>query len=309
MPYVCAPCWFNSPPGAFADAMPRLSAPRVGSILQKEKIMDMFAVQLAAAVLDDLERVRMANAARYGALTGFTPAGKPWKPDKDGEVRTFGMSPDHADARRFASIVDGLSTLEETAVKALERAMRDHPMGPWVRKQRGLGLKQAGRLLAAVGDPYWRPEIIIYDDDDVETGRRPAGPRTVSALWAYSGLHVNGDGLAVRRKKGVQSNWSTNAKMRAYLCAESCVKQLVQPCHAADFEGRWLAVHYDDCACSPYRVTYDRRKTHTAETQPEWKPIHRHVDALRVASKEILKAMWIEARRLHLELENLPPAP
>jgi hypothetical protein len=267
-------------------------------------LLDPLSVQLAAEILDDLEKVRMANGARYGALTGFTPAGQPWKPDKDEQVRTAGMSPDHPDAVRFLSIYDALGKVEADAVKGLEKAMGAHPLGPWVKAQRGLGFKQAGRLLAAIGDPYWRPEIVKTDEDGAEVSRTPAGPRTVSALWAYSGEHVI-DGAAARRKKGVKSNWSTNAKTRAWLCAESCVKQLVKPCTATDGHVN------GECRCSPFRVKYDTRKAYTQANRLEWTDGHRHVDAMRVTAKEILKELWREARRLHLELdpdliENLP---
>jgi len=276
-------------------------------------LLDPTAVQLAADVLDDLERVRMANAARYGALTGFTPDGKPWKPDKDEVVRSAGMAPDHPAAVRFLSIFDALKTIEADAVKGLEKAMAAHPMGAWVKAQRGLGMKQAGRLLAAIGDPYWR-----FDTD---------APRTVSALWAYSGLHV-ADGKAVKRQKGVKSNWSTNAKTRAYLCAESCLKQLDRACKGggetqADEASTSAAAppqHTDDCRCSPFRVAYDRRRAATAPELRDaagleaWTLGHRHTDAMRYASKEILKAFWIEARRLHVLadpdlLENPPLLP
>src|SRR6188768_116834 len=96
-------------------------------------LLDPLSVQLAAEILDDLEKVRMANGARYGALTGFTPGGQPWKPDKDEQVRTAGMNPDHPDAVRFLSIFDALGKVEADAVKGLEKAMGAHPLGPWVK--------------------------------------------------------------------------------------------------------------------------------------------------------------------------------
>jgi hypothetical protein len=260
-------------------------------------LLDPSAVQLAADVLDDLERVRMANAARYGALTGLTPDGREWKPDKDDKVRIAGMSPDHEACLRFRDIFDALKVIEAAAVKDLEKAMKAHPMGAWVKSQKGLGLKQAGRLLAAIGDPYWRAVLEREQEGGAVADDVPEGPRTVSALWAYSGLHV-ADGAAVRRAKGVKSNWSTNAKTRAYLCAESCVKQLGPACRGGD----GAVEHGDACACSPYRVAYDRRKAITRASHAEdWTDGHRHTDAMRYASKEILKAMWIEARRLHVE--------
>lgn len=275
------------------------------SMIEKHALLlDHDTVRLAADVLDDLEKVRMGNAARYGAMTGLTPDGRPWKPDKDEQVRTLGLPGTHPGVVSLLAVVQGLATLEAGAVKTLEKAMKAHPLGPWVAAQRGLGLKQAGRLFAAIGDPYWRPEVTHKDADDNVLNVVPEGPRTVSALWAYAGEHVL-DGAAVKRRKGVKSNWSTNAKTRAWLCAESCVKQLSAAC-------KERGGHPAECTCSPFRVAYDRRKAHTIANRPQWTDGHRHVDAMRVTAKEILKHLWREARRLHLELdpdliENLPP--
>jgi hypothetical protein len=363
------------------------------------------ALSLAADILDDLERVRTANANRLGALTRDTP-------DKDGLIRGFGLPLDHPDVTRLQALVTTLKCarsspgpdgccLEHDAEKNLTRKLKAHPLGAWIKKTKGIGEKQGARLLAAIGDPYIRPELLNEDG----TVRSPEGPRTVSALWAYCGLHVLpighhtlddqskdvdgasssashqapdaqarnaggppsptghadlgahqlaasgaqlgdtgrgvhdtqlGDaGVAARRRKGQRANWSSNAKMRAYLIAESCVKQLSTDCRdghgtgdtqcsttvAANNPGDRSGPeaqptlvapssgdqHVGDtqmnvvtCACSPYRVVYDRRRAHTAVTRPDWTDGHSHNDALRVASKEILKDLWRAARDWHL---------
>ena len=296
------------------------------------------ALALAADVVDDIERVRIANENRLRQLTRT-------EADSDGEDRGFGLPEDHPDVARVAGIVSALKDIEQDAVRNLQRHMKRHPLWPWSKTQRGVGEKQLARLLAVIGDPYINGST--------------EKPRTVSALWAYSGLHVvpgshstlddqsviaagdeggdldqeHGDTLvsdvwvAARRKKGVRSNWSSKAKMRAYLIAESCVKQLDKACkedpesHAAlgagqqgpDTLGMPASSQSDSgagqqshdahsiraCPCSPFRVKYDLRKAHTRTTHPEWTDGHRHNDALRVASKEILKQLWREAKAWH----------
>lgn len=304
----------NSPDPAAADVSP----PKGDSLLDP-------ALALAADFLDDVERVKIANENRLRALTRA-------ETDADGVDRYVGLDASHPVVAQLAAMVTSLAEVEHAAVLNLQRMLRKHPLHAWVKAQRGVGEKQAARLLAVIGDPYWRPEIVREDGSVL-----PEGPRTVSALWAYCGLHVllaaglaeSGDqygsagggststgggdgqdvddarldvaGTAARRRKGQQANWSTKAKTRAYLIAESCLKQLKAPCHAGDFEGQWLAVHYDECACSPYRRVYDRRKAHTSLTRPEWTDGHRHADALRVASKEVLKDLWRAAREHHLK--------
>jgi len=140
------------------------SAPNDSSLV----LADPF-LALAADVLDDLETVRVANENRLRQLTRDTT-------DSDGLERGFGLTLDHPDVARLAALVDGLGKAEHQAELNLAKLLRQHPLGPWVKAQRGVGAKQGARLLAAVGDPYWND---LY-------GR----PRTVSELWAYCGYHV-----------------------------------------------------------------------------------------------------------------------
>lgn len=231
------------------------------------------SLAFAADVLDDLEKTRNANANRLRILTRD-------EADSDGEHRGFGLTEDHPDVAQMAAIVASLDGLVKEATKSLERRVRKHPLGPWIKTQRGVGDKTAGRLLAAIGDPYWNT---LHDR-----------PRTVSELWAFAGLHTNGESAA-RRQKGVKANWSTIAKTRSWLVIEACMKQINPACKRDDAIG----VHEDGCGCSPYRIVIDDRRRRTRETHPDWTPGHSLNDAMRIASKELLKDLWIQARDLH----------
>ena len=286
-----------------ADAHPD-GAPLSSSLLDP-------TLALAADILDDLERTKLANENRLRQLTRS-------ETDADGEERGFGLDESHPDVARLSALVQMLADAEHQATLNLQRSMRKHPLGPWVKAQKGIGDKQAARLLAKIGDPAV----------NATTGQF----RTVSALWAYCGLHVisptghgSGDaqqspagggsssaggdpsqvrdgtqsgpaGVAARRQKGVKSNWSQDAKMRAWLIVASCIKQLDPQCKR---EG--TAEHTDGCGCSPYRIVVDERRQHTAITHPEWTPGHSLNDGMRIASKRLLRDLWREARRIHAE--------
>jgi hypothetical protein len=227
---------------------------------------------LAADVLDDLERVRIANENRLRQLTRSVE-------DSDGELRGFGLDERHPDVARLAGLVDGLAKLEHDAELGLRRQLRKHPLGPWVKSARGVGEKQAARLLAAIGDPYWND---LHDR-----------PRLVSELWSYAGY---GDAAAQVRRRGEKANWSATAKMRAYLVAVSIVK-----------------------AGGSYREVYDEARAKYADAVhpadcvrcgPSGKPAlagsplsagHQHARALRVVAKTVLRDLWREAKRLHEE--------
>lgn len=234
---------------------------------------------ILADVLDDLEKVRIANENRVRQLTRT-------EEDSDGEERGFGLTLDNPMVKKLATSVEALAQAEKDATANLQRAMRAHPLGPWVKSQAGVGEKQAARLLATIGDPFWND---LHDR-----------PRTVSELWAFAGYAVH-DGHAQARRRGERSNWSADAKMRTYLISVSCVKQSAEK--------------------SKYRRVYDEGRTKYADAVhphdckrcgPAGKPAlagsplsagHQHNRAIRLISKELLKDLWIASRDLYLAKE------
>jgi hypothetical protein len=261
---------------------------------------------LAADVLDDLEKIRIANENRLRQLTRT-------EADVDGEERGFGLTEDHPDVARLATLVDALAKAEHQATLNLQRLLRKHPLGPWVKATHGVGEKQGARLLAAIGDPYWNS---LHDR-----------PRTVSELWAYCGYHVlparqacidsqegtaggnktghpdhrSGDsqkrlvGVAPKRQKGQRANWSTTAKTRTYLIAESCIKQRTSPFRPVydDTRAKYAdAVHSTECTrCGP--------KGKPAAAGSPLSDGHKHARAMRAVSKAVLKELWQQAKHIH----------
>lgn len=294
---------------------------------------------LSADVLSDLEKVRIANENRLRQLTRSAE-------DSDGETRGFGLDESHPDVARLAALVDMLGQAEHQATLNLGRMVRKHPLGPWLAAQRGIGEKQGARLLAAIGDPYIRPEI-VREDGTVE----PSRPRLVSELWALCGYHViktpvgsqvlrdsqwhiaadgsnssadhlvsatqtilvggeqNGHpghpafathapsaGVAPKRARGQKANWSATAKMRAYLVAESCMKQPSGSRYRDVYEATRAkyaeAAHAVECVrCGP--------KGKPAQPGSALSEGHKHARALRAVAKEVLRDLWREAKRLH----------
>jgi hypothetical protein len=257
---------------------------------------------LAADVLDDAERTRIANENRLRQLTRT-------ETDADGEERGFGLDESHPDVARLAALVEALKSIEHQATLNLNRLMRKHPLGVWGKQQKGVGEKQFARLLAVIGDPYWNT---LHDR-----------PRTVSELWAYCGLHTlpvghsrddaqrsaaggsatpasgdhacldaHGCVVAARRAKGQKANWSTTAKTRAYLIAESMLKAGNRETYDTRKAATKERVHAVPCApCGP--------KGKPAAGGSPWSLKHRHVDAMRIQSKALLRDLWRESKRIH----------
>lgn len=270
--------------GALSPADPTASST---PMIRTDRLADSLLLIYSDA-LDDFERTRIATENRVRSLR---------------QVKGMEGTPEEA---RLQAMVEGLAALEHGAELELKRALRTHPLGPWVKATIGVGEKQGARLLAAIGDP--------------------ADRRTVSQLWAYCGYHVlpvghstcdtqsesaDGDpssdigqtsgetqtrfvGVAPSRNRGQKANWNATAKMRAFLVAESCIKQRTSPYRSVYDAGREKyaeSVHPTACRrCGP--------SGHPAAEGSPLSDGHKHARALRLVSKAILRDLWIEARRL-----------
>lgn len=234
---------------------------------------------LAADIVDDAETNRIANENRLRQLTRTAV-------DSDGRDRGFGLDESHPDVARLATLVDMLAAVEHQATLNLNRKMRAHPLGPWCKAQKGIGEKQAARLLAVVGDPYFNDSL--------------NRPRLVSELWSYCG---HGDPTRRMRKGMTQADLfacgSPIAKSRLWLISTACLKAQgpfadVYYARKTATEGR---LHAADCKrCGP--------SGHPALTGSPWSDGHRHADALRIVGKTILHDLWAEARRIHEQEES-----
>jgi hypothetical protein len=217
------------------------------------------ALRLAADTLLDVERLRISTENRIRALS-----------DIDGWATTPA-------ALRWDAHLAALQDLEKQVTRELEHAMKQHPLGPFVKRTVGLGLKQAGRLIGALGDPSWN----ALED------RPRRGP---AELWAFCG-YAPGQ----KRRKGVRDNWNAEAKMRAHLVAESCIKQVGRSEGAINTASPcWSARPR-----SPYRDVYDAARANWQGR--EVRDAHAHAHGLRLVAKAVLRDLWIESMRLRRE--------
>lgn len=229
-------------------------------------------LNILAGTLDDIERVRIATENRLRSLIEDP------KNENDTARGLKGTSFED----RLTATLNGLKGLEHSATLDLQRAVRIHPLYPFIKRVKGLGDKQAARLLAAIGDPAERPN--------------PA------KLWQYAG---HGDPERSRRRKGLTVQFSPTAKMRLHLVSESVMKQRCGACQTAAravpltapaVPSPWRPP--DNCTCHqthPYRAVYDRERAKWQDR--ETSDAHKHAHALRVLGKTLLRDMWRYARR------------
>lgn len=264
--------------------------------VREEMIRQGSIIEACAKSLDEVESARMAIQNRVGAA------------ERAGRDSVAQALRDALEGPYNPSINDhtGLLSIEKGLQKNLEKAMKAHPLYPWVQREKGIGAKQAGRLLAAIGDPYWNE---LYDR-----------PRKVSELISYAGYSVD-NGVAVHREAGKKSPWSSDAKTRAFLMAKSCLKTPQGRYAALLKEARAHAdeaVHNVDCSgcgtCGTCGGRLGKNRVEHLEATGCSKRInakaaagsplsrgHAQSRALRFVAKQILKDIWAESRDLYAE--------
>lgn len=288
---------------------------------------DYHLLAFAASAVDDLEDARVAAGNRLRQIIRTVA-------DKDGRERGFGLLPPgvcaeddklavqkvitaaaefkrapafwHPAVWQLAAITGQVAGAEKAAIRHLEKQVAGLALGPWVASMCGVGAKQAGRLLGAIGDPYIRPAI-EHEDAPCE----PSRPRTLGDLYSYCG---HGD--AARRpvrgmtQAAAKQLGNPEARKRVRIIAMQVIK----------FTGGGIPR-------SPYRDVYDEAReryaaaTHATEclnrsrvhpngcgirAHPEWgapgspwRDGHQHASALRLVGKAFLADLWREAKRIH----------
>jgi hypothetical protein len=273
---------------------------------------------ISAKTLDGIETLRIETENRLRSLTRR-------KEDSDGDIRGFGYDMNQSAVRRAVSIVHAMKCnskvvleltgekpsvkvgccLEHEAERDLTKILKDHPLYPWFKapERSGIGDKQGARFLAAVGDPYIRPSLLMHGDEADDKAHdngveEPARPRRgPDELKAYCGYNVV-NGESPRYRKGVKANWNPEARMRLFLITESCLKA----------QGYYADVYYQE-----KEVYADAtHKMACARCGPSGKPAlpgspisdgHRHGRGLKKVGQQILIDLWVESRRLHWELQ------
>ena len=244
---------------------------------------------IAADQLDDMERIRIATANRLRSLT------EPVEIKSAGIVIDKGMA-GTPESQALEAQLDALKAAEKSAVRELQRAMKAHPLAGFVSGNKGIGEKTVGRLLGSIGDPIFR-----YDPEKGEEVER-----TVSQLRSYCGC---GDMAAQRRRKGVKSNWSAEARKQMFVIAEGTIKSRCSTCREAGKEreeGEGWTPPPKGCTCEKdgfrYRAIFDKARGSYEDT--DITDAHKMNRALQKVKKEFLKDLWLEARRVHYGCDN-----
>jgi hypothetical protein len=186
--------------------------------------------------------------------------------------------------------VPELRRIRARLMEQLAGVMEGTAIDVWVRKTRGLG--PAVFFLLGLMPPL----------EDFPT---------VSGVWKYVGLHVSA-GAAVRQRKGQKLGFSSRRRAYALMrIGEPCIKARSPYREIYDRRKERTAVTHpdmlkEDAGCEHCDLAYSRTKAQRAERKLErertgvaidcanlggvhWSPKHRHLDALRVMTKAVLR--------------------
>jgi hypothetical protein len=249
----------------------------------------------------DIQKVRIEHQLRVKTL------------ERSGQFSSEAKAEKH-----YSLGVDELQAVEDLLKKRIDQATKGHQVREeFMSKVSGIGPVLAGGIIAQIarreqvrarmrsGLEQWITAPELYPNEGILKERHEelgveeillerrggiACFETISKLWAYAGLAVGGDGLAVRRKAGERSNWNAVFKTLAWKVGESFVK----------------------CGKS-YREEYDRYKARIRLEHPEAIAVEGkkgkrftegnvHAMAKRYATKLFISHVWLCWR----ELEGLP---
>lgn len=342
-----------APPPAIACSDP-MSIARVAEYDEINRALDRISYSL-----NDLEAARKAISNRIDANERGHDDGQQllWRSRKDDAAQRLVADQRKSDdlLEQIGKMSPGLGSMyrtyyvlldeEHKVTLDLQKAVKAHPLGAWCASMPGVGPKQFGRLLGAIGNPYWnalegRPRrgpaelwaytgyhVLPASQTTADTQPRAAGgqPSATSTDQIESGPHTLGvGGVAPKRTKGVRANWNSEAKMRAFLIAQSCVKQkgneaavyrtLYEQARAAEDHKVHNAACAqcgvcDSCGRPPGKNKTDHadetgcvaRKVRHAEAGDPLKDSHKNARALRKVAKAVLRDVFLEAKAWHLQ--------
>jgi hypothetical protein len=226
----------------------------------------------------DDEKSREASWARAGRIVSAALNGKDQKPeDKQiADAIAFDLS---VIAQGIEPFVNARGAIE----LSMKKAVRALPVYPWAKDVKGLGDIGLAVILGEAGDLSNYPKKGHLWK---RLGLAPIYGRACST-WRREG------GLSAEEWKDDGPNGPKYAPARlAQIFA--CVSA---PMSKAQVRAKEKSTGKHGDPLGPYGEIYVRRQFVTDDTHPDWKPMHKRMDALRVMTKYMLRDLWAAWRK------------
>lgn len=217
---------------------------------------------------DESEEGREAVNKRAGRIVDAALAGKEPKAEDAALLSVF--------AADLAHVSQALKPCEKARAeieKEMVKAARKLPVYEWQKSVHGFGEKALAIIVGETGN------LSRYDHEDKLKKRLGLAPYSGKAFSTW------------RKGGGLSADEWTDAGYAPKRRAE--IHAVMEP-----------LFRHQTVTQGVYRVAYDRRRAHTAETHPDWKPIQSHMDGLRIMTQRLVTDLWSEWRRADFALPD-----
>lgn len=254
-----------------------------------------------------LDRVQVEVLRQQNIRRAYI-GGEVTKPNRKMKEWGWKLSEDHDLVVTTEIHIANLKDLEKEYTKEFKKVVEQHPLYPWIEATPAVGPLGVGRLLSSIGNPAWHP----LEDR----------PRRLGELNRFCGMDVV-NGKAPERVRGQRLHKSPLACTKLWVIAERAGKNRCETCKTSPAEidpdlgnGTWTPPPAG-CTCAddfPYRAVHDEerdRQTHAVhihgcrgwhkcqrDAGDPLRPGHKRARAVRITAKQILKDLWLEARRI-----------
>lgn len=175
----------------------------------------------------------------------------------DSHTQSGRLSPLHTAHLQLG--LDPIQGARKTKQRALERAVKELLVWPWVQSVRGFGPLGLGQIIGETGD------LSNY--------------ATCRKVWKRMGMHVDDvTGKAAHRTTNKEA-----AERMGYVPRRRAIMYRLGEA--------FLKVG------GPYRLAYDKYKVFYVDRNPDLAPFINHRRALRRAEKDMLRDLWLEWNR------------
>lgn len=209
---------------------------------------------------------RMSEADRAAK---FTEATKLIKAVLCGESE----SPLDAMIRTTQGAIDGFATAEAGFEKEMIKLAKALPVAEWVEQeeQRGFGLSSLATVLGEAGN------LSLYANPGKLWRRMGCAPYTKGDKTLMGATWIGGKEGKLTSEEWEAFGYSRRRRSIAYVIGECLIK----------------------ANKGPYRARYDESKASIAAAHLDYKPLRCHRHGMLLATKLVLKNLWIEWHRRH----------
>jgi hypothetical protein len=180
--------------------------------------------------------------------------------------------------------IDGFDAMVKGFEKAMEKLAKQLPVATWLAlpAQRGFGLLSLAKVVGECGDlsNYAAPGKLWK-----RMGCAPfesQGRNLMPSTWRNTKPGLSAD-------EWTEIGYSPRRRSIAYLIGEGLVKQNFVSGGTGEMEPET-----DGLCAGPYRSRYDQTKAKLAAAHPDYKPLRCHLHGMLLATKLLLKNLWIE---------------